>query len=744
MKLAHELRRLFEPAAEVPRRWYWTPIVVLIFGLISIVVLVWILWITDQRTAQNLAMTRAVQDLQSAVAYWHLWLEEHLTGDLFVDLERDVRGNQDLSLRLASHLLRGGQWDNGDLIHPLSDPALRQEAEELEAALIAFRNLSEKRLLESAGVGTPLDQDFDHQFHQVREHIETLRRLDDEYLQRDRVHFRLQVGLTVGVWTLIVAAASAALWSRERRRQQAADTLRSSQRWLATTLSSIDDAVVTTDLEGNIFFMNPVAEQLTGWARDKASGRSIDEVFVIQDEKGQPIENPVTGVLRTGESVSMTHHTVLIDRLKMHTHGIDESAAPIRDDRHQLLGVVLVFRDVGQRRRTEIALRQREAELQQAQKMEAVGRLAGGIAHDVNNYLGAMRGYCEVAVLKGESGAALEKRMQAAIDTADKVSTLIQQLLAFSRRQPVQPEVVDLNRVVRDLESLMKQLLGENINLTTHLSGDLWSVEIDLSQIEQTLVNLLVNARDAMPTGGDIVIETHNLDLETETLEGYPAAANGRYVLLSVDDTGSGIPRAVQKQIFDPFFTTKEESGSSGLGLATVFAIVQQYGGFVAVHSDEGQGARFDILLPTCDAPVTVRSSKSNEPVESTHAVHILLVEDNDDMREASRTMLETLGHQVAVAAAAEEAWSHFDHSEVPFDLLITDVILPGMSGKELHDRVRQSHGELPCLFISGYTDNIMLRHGLRQDRVHFLKKPFSYEDLGRKIAEILGETPPP
>ncbi len=713
----------------------------LILGQVSILVLVWTLWITDQRTAQNLAMTRTVHDLQSAVAYWHLWLEEHLAGDLFIDLERDVLGNQELSIHLASILLRGGKRDNGDIVSPLRDQALRQEAKDLESALITFRRLSDKRLLESAGVGTPLDQDFDRQFHVVREHIEQLRRLEVVYLKRDRARFRWGVAITLGVWALIIAAAAASLWSRERRRQQAADTLRASQRWLATTLSSIDDAVITTDLAGRIFFMNPVAEKLTGWPREQASGQPIEQVFVIEREDGQAIANPVAEVLSAGVSVGMTHQTVLLDRQRAHRHGIDESAAPIRNDRDQLLGVVLVFRDVGQRRQTEKALRQREAELQQTQKMEAVGRLAGGIAHDVNNYLGAIRGYCEVAVIKAESGVALERRMSAAIETADKVSALIQQLLAFSRQLPVQPEVVDLNRVVRDLESLMKRLLGENIALATRLAGELSSVEIDLSQIEQILVNLLVNARDAMPTGGDIVVETRNVVIEAGAREPYPATAEGRYVLLSVSDTGSGIPRQVQEKIFDPFFTTKEESGSSGLGLATVFAIVQQYSGFITLHSDEGQGARFDIFLPACDAPATPRPATRSEPVERTHTARILLVEDNADMRKASRTLLEALGHHVEVAPNAEDALGRLTDVNFSFDLLITDVILPGQTGKELYDHVRESHGELPCLFISGYTDNIILRHGVRQDHVHFLKKPFSYEDLGHKIAEILGES---
>ena len=739
MRASGDLRQLFEPAPELPRRWYRAPVAVLTLGLLSIAMLAWTLWDVDRRTAENLAAARAVTDLQSAVAYWHLWLEEHLTEDPYIDLDRDVRGNQDLAMRLASMLLRGGRRDSGEQVLPLDEPQLRAEAEALEAALTGFRNISEQRLARpgEAGIGTPLDQDFDAAFQQVRLHSEKLGRLEEEYLERDRANYRLRVMFTVGVWAVIVSAAAAGLWSRERRRQQAADTLRTSQRWLATTLSSIGDAVVTTDLVGRIFFMNPEAEKLTGWPRGEASGRPITEVFHIVREDDRPIENPVTRVLRTGESVAMTNHTVMLDRQHEHCYAIDEGASPIRDGRGELLGVVLVFRDVSARRQTERALRQRESELRQAQKMEAVGRLAGGIAHDVNNYLGAIRGYCEVAVLKGETGEALNRRMSAAVETADKVSALIRQLLAFSRRQPVQPEVVDLNRVVRDLEHLMERLLGEDVALETRLDPELWSIEIDPSQIEQTLVNLLVNARDAMPRGGQIVIETGNAELDSDYLDPHPAASPGRYVRLAVTDTGGGIPAEVREKIFDPFFTTKAESGSSGLGLATVYAIVHQGGGFIDLDSREGEGTRFEIHLPASAAAPRPRPEARAEPAERTGPARVLLVEDNQDMRSSTVALLETLGHDVQVAADGGQALDLLAGGE-QVDLLITDVIMPGMSGKELYDRVAEKRGEIRCLFISGYTDNIMLRHGLSQDRVHFLQKPFSFDRLARKIAAVL------
>ncbi len=743
MTSQREIRRLFEPATESSVRRSLTPIWVLALGVLSVIMLLWTHSISERRTEQNLAVAKAVTDLQIAVAYWHLWLEEHLTGDPYIDLDLHVRRNQDLSMRLASSLLRGGERDNGDVVLPLREPALRTVAEALEAALTDFRDLSDdrqRRPREEAGVGTPLDEEFDARFHRVREHALELRRLYDERLERDRDDFRLRVWLTVGAWMVIVTAAVAGLWGRERRRQEAEEALRASQKWLATTLASIGDAVVTTDLQGRILFVNPVAEQLTGWRREEASGHPIEEVIALfRASDHQPAENPVSKVLRSGESLNMSNHTLLVDRQQENCYAIDEGAAPIRDEDGHLLGVVVVFRDVSQRRQTEKALRQREAELQQAQKMEAVGRLAGGIAHDVNNYLGAIRGYCEVAILKDESGEALRRRMSAAVDTADKVSALIRQLLAFSRRQPVQAELVDLNRVVRNLEDLMVRLLGEDIALDTSLASDLSSIEIDPSQIEQIFVNLLVNARDAMPTGGSITVETGDAEVGAAMVEPHPAAKPGRFVRLKVVDDGCGMPQEVLEKIFDPFFTTKAGSGSSGLGLATVYAIVEQNRGFIQVESAPGEGTTFEIYLPAGERRAPPSTSDGAEPVRRTGPVRVLLVEDNEDMRASTRALLEVLGHQVSVAHDGPGALELLAENDLTFDLLITDVIMPKMSGKELYERVCELQGgDVRCLFISGYTDNVMLRHGVVQDRVHFLQKPFGFDALARKIGEVL------
>lgn len=733
---------LIEPAAaKAAGHRLWTPAVVLVLGAFSIAFLAATLWVTDREMAQNLAVERTVTDLQRAVAYWHLWLEEVLTGDRFVDLDRDVESNQRLALRLASMLLRGGERDNGQVIEPLRDRRLREASESLEETLLRLRRLSDDRLSEPAagGVGTVLDQEFDRTFHEVKGHADELRRLQVEYLERHRERFRFGIGILVTIWSVIMMTAVAGLWNRERRRRQAEDALRASQRWLATTLSSIGDAVVTADLSGRVVFMNPRAEQLTGWPRSEASGRPVGEVVrLFREIDNHPIECPAAKVLQTGESVGASDHSALLDRSGRRCYGVDEGASPIRDDRGVILGVVMVFHDVSERRRTEKTLRQRETELHRALKMEAVGRLAGGLAHDVNNYLGAIRGCCEMAVMKDESGEALATRMGHAIATADKISALIQQLLAFSRRQPVKRQVVDLNRVVRDMQQLTERLLGDDVSLETRLSDDLWSVEVDPSQVEQVLVNLLVNARDAMPSGGTIVVATGNAEVGAELAARHPETVPGRYVRLTVRDTGHAIPPEVQEKIFDPFFSTKEDdSGSVGLGLATVYGIVHQHEGFLSFESVVGVGTAFDIYLPASDRrPADAEAGAV--PVRRTGPLRVLLVEDNAAMRASTRELLEVQGHEVRTATNGKEALELVDGGP-SFDLVITDVSMPKMGGPELHDVLRGRGIAVPFLFISGYAENVIPLHISDQDRLHFLHKPFSSEGLARKIGEALG-----
>ncbi len=386
----------------------------------------------------------------------------------------------------------------------------------------------------------------------------------------------------------------------------------------------------------------------------------------------------------------------------------------------------------------EESLRRSEAQLLQAQKMEAVGRLAGGLAHDINNFVTAITSQCELVQLDAVAESPLAHRMEVVIGTAQKISALIRRLLAFSRRQPVQPQVVRLSEIVAGLESMLRGLIGEDIQLSTVLDPETWPVKIDPSQVEQVVLNLVVNAREASPRGGRVLIETANMTLERGLFDGPTVVAPGDYILLAVSDTGTGIPPELKDRIFEPFFTTKTGTGN-GLGLATAYGIVKQAGGHISVYSEVGRGTAFKVYLPRThdpEAPPQFVAAKS-APVGAGGGERILLVEDNGDLREATGGILAAYGYRVTSVDCGEAALDAIDRG-TEIDLVVSDVVMPGLSGKDVLDRIRERRPDLPVLFISGYTDNVIFRHGLLAGELDFLEKPFAAARLTAKVREML------
>ncbi|MCB1032648.1 MAG: response regulator, partial [Acidobacteria bacterium] len=375
------------------------------------------------------------------------------------------------------------------------------------------------------------------------------------------------------------------------------------------------------------------------------------------------------------------------------------------------------------------ALRHSQHQLAQSQKMDAVGRLAGGLAHDLNNYLAAVRGQCELVALRHGSDAWIGAKMDAAIRVVNKASVLIERLQTFSRKQPLQLEVLNLNPVVSSLEKMMAPSVGENIRLETALASDLWNIRIDPTQIEQVLVNFVLNAQEAMPDGGSIRIRTAN------TTSSQPSREE---VLLEVTDTGTGIPDHLKDKIFEPFLSTKGQDGRRGLGLAIVYSIVEQQGGRLEVESAEGEGTTFRVFLPRCSDPVTFAEASTqldDTALKGTEC--ILLVDDNDDFRESTRNLLEALGYRVLCATGGDEALEVFRHHASDIELVLTDVVMPGMNGPELLARMREQR-DIKALLLSGHTDNITVRAGVDQGEVHFLKKLFFGRSMAVAVRELL------
>ncbi len=397
---------------------------------------------------------------------------------------------------------------------------------------------------------------------------------------------------------------------------------------------------------------------------------------------------------------------------------------------------LIVMRDITDEQRTTEVLKRTQDQLRQAQKMEAIGQLAGGVAHDFNNILSVILGYAD---LVGEGLAPADPRASAMAEmraAAERGAGLTRQLLAFSRKPVLQPKLLDLNRVVTRAESLLRRLIGADVALIVRLDGQAGTVRADPGQLEQVIMNLAVNARDAMPEGGRLSIETSIADLDAEEFDDARAASPGRYAVLTVRDTGCGMDEAVLERVFEPFFTTKDAGRGTGLGLSTVYGIVTQSGGHLRVTSIPGAGTTFTIFLPQADALDESADAPSRPAVSAVRPERILLVEDEAPVARLVERVLRDHGYQVVRTASAAEALAAVAR-ERAFDLVLTDVVLPGQSGRALVDELRVNTPGLRALFMSGYTEDTMARHGVGA-QVEFLHKPFTVASLTRRVRDVL------
>ncbi len=417
------------------------------------------------------------------------------------------------------------------------------------------------------------------------------------------------------------------------------------------------------------------------------------------------------------------------------------AGAKLADDTLDALASVADIISQGiERKRAEVALRTSEDQLRQSQKLEAVGQLAGGVAHDFNNMLTVINGYSDLLLRKMSQGDEMRLKVEEIKKAGERAAGLTRQLLAFSRKQVLQPKVLKLNAVVADIEKMLRRLIGEDIDLLTILEPSLGQIKADPGQIEQVILNLAVNARDAMPQGGKLTIETTNVRLDSEYAGRHTAVRPGRYVMLAISDTGSGMDAETQAHIFEPFFTTKEKGKGTGLGCSTVYGIIKQSEGNIWVYSEVGKGTTFKVYLPRVD---------SEEQLEGAHEAHplpqgremVLLTEDEEPVRRLARVILETNGYQVLDASSGDEALSIFKAHPGEVDLIITDVVMPKMSGPELAQSLEALSPGIKILYLSGYTDDAIVRHGLLDQKMAFLQKPFTPDALLRKVREVLTAT---
>jgi CheY-like chemotaxis protein len=370
--------------------------------------------------------------------------------------------------------------------------------------------------------------------------------------------------------------------------------------------------------------------------------------------------------------------------------------------------------------------------------MEAIGRLAGGIAHDFNNLLTAILGYADLALNQLSVDDPVSRDVQEIRAAGTSAASLTRQLLAFSRKQMLQPEVIDLNTIVLRLTGLLTRLLGEEVRLEWLLHKPLDRVRADPGQIEQVLLNLALNARDAMPRGGNLSIKTANVELDAAYASNHPGAAVGKQVMLAISDTGIGMDRAVQEHLFEPFYTTKELGKGTGLGLATVYGIVKQSGGSIFVYSEPQLGTTFKVFLPRAEHVAGIPDVEPHQPLELAGGETILLVEDQPEVRAVARAILARQGYTVLEAGHGKDALQIVEHHHDDIHLLLTDVVMPAMSGRELAQRLLEQRPHVRVLYTSGYTDEAIVHHGVIEPGVAFIQKPFTTVNLLRKVREVL------
>jgi PAS domain S-box-containing protein len=512
-----------------------------------------------------------------------------------------------------------------------------------------------------------------------------------------------------------------------RERKRAEEALARSQ---ATYRSLVEDSsfgISQSTLDGRLIAVNPALVSMLGYASEAELLRTnlATDVYVDPGQRARLVEV----VLKAGTIAAESQWR----RKDGKTITVRQIGRVVRDAQGRVEYFNAIIEDVTERQLLE-------AQVRQAQKMESVGRLAGGVAHDFNNVLTAIFGYADLVLEELPPAGAARQDVEEIRKAAERAAALTRQLLAFSRQQLLAPVVVNLNELVQDIDKMLRRLVTEDIELRLALARDAGNFRADPGQLQQVLMNLVVNARDAMPTGGKLLIETTNTELTEQYSELHQAVVPGSYVMLAVSDTGIGMDAETKARIFEPFFTTKEKGQGTGLGLSTVYGIVKQSEGYVWVYSEPGRGTTFKLYFPRVGEPAAALRPPP-ETATLTGTETILLAEDDEMVRPLAKGLLEKLGYTVLEAENAAQALKVASAHRGAIHLLVSDVVMPGASGRELARRLAATRPDTRVLYVSGYTDDAIVHHGMLEPGLHFLQKPFTPAALARKVREVLDAT---
>ena len=557
----------------------------------------------------------------------------------------------------------------------------------------------------------------------------------NDYITKPYDFEELQARIRVGQRMVEMQAS---LVDEISRRKEVEETLREREAFITSILDNlpVGVAINSVDPEVKFTYMNDNFAKFYRTTREAlAPPNDFWEVVYPDPEFREQIKQRVLEDCASGDPQRMVWEDVPISRPGQDIFYITAQNIILPDENY----IVSTVWDVTARKKAEEEHDKLQAQLLQAQKMDAIGQLAGGVAHDFNNLLTSIIGNVELALFDIDRDEPLYEILQEVKAAGEKASLLTRQLLAFSRKQILQPEVLDLNEVLPDISKMIRRIIGEDIELETVLAPDLARVEADPGQLEQVILNLAINARDAMPNGGKLVIETANADLDQSYSQSHGRLVSpGPYVLLAISDTGAGISPEIQSQVFEPFFTTKEKGKGTGLGLSTVYGIVKQSSGYIWVYSEIGAGTTFKMYLPRVEKHPSQGQKVQEEEEDHSGTETILVVEDDQEVRNITSHSLDLYGYRVLTAVDGDQALHKLHEEESQIHLVLTDVVMPQKGGKEMVQELKKIQPQVKILYMSGYTSNSIVHHGVLDQGVVFLQKPFTPNTLASKVREVL------
>jgi PAS domain S-box-containing protein len=693
---------------------------------------------TDQVIAQAHNVRNLLVDMETGESGYLL------TGNLqFLEPYTGAVPEIDPSFERLSKLVS----DNPPQVERLAEiQSLSRQWRDFARQLTALREQGgDYQTLVNGGTGRRLMDGMRTKFAAFLTTEESLREERISASQRAKVSLGIGIGLTLllGVILAFFARRQLVTMSRGYGRalavtRQQTEALRTQQEFLREVIDTNPNLIFVKDWEGRFTLANSAIADLYGSSTENLIGKS-DGDFNNNPEEVRRFLEADREVMREKQPRFIPEEPVT-NALTGEVRWLQTIKVPLSSNGHGGVQVLGVATDITERKRAEGALKDSEEQLRQSQKLEAIGQLAGGVAHDFNNLLTVITGYSDLLLRRHGHDDSLRSKITEIRKAGDRAAALTRQLLAFSRKQTLQPKVLEVNALVTDIGKMLRRLIGEDIEVVMTLRPEVDRINADPGQIEQVLMNLVVNARDAMPQGGKLIIETSHVEFDEAFIQTHLTLRPGRYVMMAVSDTGSGMDAETQKHIFDPFFTTKEVGKGTGLGLSTVYGIVKQSGGSIWVYSEVGKGTTFKIYLPRYedDGEVKTSTTEAKELVRGKEIV--LLVEDEPMVRALTRENLEECGYKVLEASNGEEALSICDQHDGTIDLMLTDVVMPLMSGREVAERITKKCPGVKVLYMSGYTDDAIVHHGVLDAGTAFLEKPFTLDGLARKVRSVLDE----